>query len=223
MRPAPYGASKRFCLWQKPCRRANSLRPRILICQGPQKSLLFWARAPTARAGVAGAGSVGVNCYGFHSVLLGRGWFLQHFEKKEGSALRGGSLFVCPKRNQKCPGGSRNRTGGGTARSSMPSPPRPPFYGGRIPDRWAIASGGQNLSGLLFLPRGHRPLPVQNLVDVALKSRRLAWKNQGSWAMIAGRWTSAPTKRLPVSCVGADVLIRPSDHARTNKAGLTAP
>ncbi len=93
MRPAPYGAFKRFCLWQKPCRRANSFRPRISICQGPQKSLLFWARAPAARAGVAGAGAVGVNCYGFHSFLLGRGWILTVFaKKKEGSALQGGFL-----------------------------------------------------------------------------------------------------------------------------------
>ena len=159
MRPAPYGAFKRFCLWQKPCRRANSLRPRILICQGPQKSLLFWARAPTARARVAGAGAVGVNGDCFHSFLLGRGWFCTIFAgKREGSALRGGFLFVCPKRNQKCPGGVSPVNASPKAGVHSRLTPRPPLRG---TPSWKIGTCVRRLRTqdlASFLPRGHRPL-----------------------------------------------------------------
>ena len=147
MRPAPYGAFKRFCLWQKPCRRANSLRPRILICQGPQKSLLFWARAPTARAGVAGAGAVGVNGDCFHSFLLGRGWFCTIFAgKRKGSALRGGkgrcAFLNDQKGTKESPGnGSDERLRAAGAHSHLfPGP----LFTGAGPFGFMYVPGGQN-------------------------------------------------------------------------------
>ena len=126
MRPAPYGAFKRFCLWQKPCRRANSFRPRISICQGPQKSLLFWARAPTARAGVAGAGSVGVNGNCFHSFFLGREWFFKDLCRKGERVppCRAGS-FLNGQKGTKDPLGaaSGEHLACGGAHSHCPQPP----------------------------------------------------------------------------------------------------
>ena len=41
--PAPFGASKRFCRRQKPCSRANSLRPGVLKSRGPRKAQLCGA------------------------------------------------------------------------------------------------------------------------------------------------------------------------------------
>ena len=181
MRLAPYGASKRFCLWQKPCRRANSLRPRILICQGPQKSLLFWARAPTARAGVAGAGAVGVNGDCFHSFLLGREWFFKDLCRKgERVPPCGAGSFLTVQKGTKDPlgaaSGERLRAAGAHSHC-----PQTPITGRRLPGRLALASGGSEHKILHPSCLGDTgPYCVKNLNASALYGYRLAGYNHGS-------------------------------------------
>ena len=75
-----------------------------------------------------------------------------------------GGVLSSDGKNQRSPGtafGEHLRAAGAHRRLV----PGPLFYGGRLPESWAIASGGQNLSGLSFLPSGHWALSVQNLVD----------------------------------------------------------
>ena len=72
------------------------------------------------------------------------------------------SVLSSDGKNQRSPGdgfGEHLRGAGAHRRLS----PGPLFYGGRLPESWAIASGGQNLSGLLFLPPGHWALGLQKL------------------------------------------------------------
>ena len=91
-------------------------------------------------------------------------------------------------------------------------PPAPPVYGGRPLDTLVLASGGQNLSGMLFLPPGHWALRVQNPVDIALKSHRLPWHSQGSWSMIAGRCPQRPLRKVPRYVCRGRCPHRPADH-----------
>ena len=166
MRPAPYGASKRFCLWQKPCRRANSLRPRILICQGPQKSLLFWARAPTARAGVAGAGAVGVNGDCFHSFLLGREWFFKDLCRKgERVPPCGAGSFLNGQKGTKDPleaaSGERLRAAGAHSHC-----PQTPITGDAFLEDWHLRPAAPNTRSCILLASG-------TLAPTALKFERI--------------------------------------------------
>ena len=159
MRPAPYGASKRFCLWKKPCRRANSLRPRILICQGPQKSLLFWARAPTARAGVAGAGAVGVNGDCFHSFLLGREWFFKDLCRKgERVPPCGAGSFLNGQKGTKDPleaaSGERLRAAGAHSHC-----PQTPITGDAFLEDWHLRPAAPNTRSCILLASG-TPAPT---------------------------------------------------------------
>ena len=69
--------------------------------------------------------------------------------------------------------------------------PRPPFYGGRPPGRWALASGGSEHK--ILHPsclRDTGPYLVRNLNVSALYGHRLLWQSRGSWS-VAGRELSA--------------------------------
>ncbi len=165
MRPAPYGAFKRFCLWQKPCRRANSLRPRILICQGPQKSLLFWARAPAARAGVAGAGAVGVNGDCFHSFLLGRECFCTIFAGKGRGppcrAGRDGCYFLLAQKVTKDALGAPSMSAFAQRALIGGLPPSPHFTGDALLGVRLKPPGGPKTRSVIPLAPAHWGLPGQ--------------------------------------------------------------
>ena len=71
--------------------------------------------------------------------------------------------------------------------------PRPPFYGGRPPGRWALASGGSEHK--ILHPsclRDTGPYLVRNLNVSALYGHRLLWQSQDSWAVVG-----AFARRLP--------------------------
>ena len=74
--------------------------------------------------------------------------------------------------------------------------PGPPVYWGRLPVSLVVTfRRAKSEWHTLFTP-GHWALCVQNLVDLALKSRRLLWQSQGGWSIIAGS-QRPPQSRTP--------------------------
>ena len=93
----------------------------------------------------------------------------------ESSALWGGFLSERSERNQRPAGESRNRTGGGRPVLHAVFP-QAPVYERRLPVVLEISSGGQYLSGLLFLHRATGPCSGAN--KRPLRGKKTAWRGK---------------------------------------------
>ena len=95
----------------------------------------------------------------------------------------GGFLFVCPKRNQKCPGGCVPMNTSPKAGVHSLLPPAPPVTGDALQLSWQFRPAGKDKTVWSFLPRGHRPLQGRNLKVSALYAHHLVWQSCGSRAI----------------------------------------
>ena len=132
-------------------------------------------------------------------------------------------MLLCPRRqsNQSAAGGSRNRTGGRAARSSMPSPPGPPFTrAGNF--GWYISSGGQNLSGVYAAFRATGPCCFKICCSDRSIQRRLVPAYLFG-AVGVGQAHPATTDQLPWLCHGRRCHFSPPFHQILHRKGPVSP